>query len=870
MALVPQNLSQRLKAAGKTVSDTVNAATPEALSMAKKFSQSANISVNGVADAVAGSVQDLKNATVDLARSINGLSGLGIGQNLVGNIASGIGSSLVNSIKGGIGGFLGAAFGGGFGSVFNGGGKVPNPLEQFASYNYVFTLGCLNDRELSYPDTTYRRRDPAVVILRSGGGPTPGSATLYEANGKIEYFIDDVEIETIVAGNEATRSTNATSLNFKVLEPYSMGLFLQALQVSAKRAGHTSYIEAPYLLTVEFKGYDDAGQYINASNIRRMFPLKFVNIEFEVNESGSQYTIQAIPYHEIALTDETQKTHTDVSFSGATVAEMLQTGAKSLTRILNDREIASEKAKKVEKGNQYIIMFPTTSSSSQESSQFMQGQVEQEDDSATTREFTDKEIAKYYASVTGDTSGKVPADYKNEIKKTDGISVKRSSLGENIREYAEKLENMNDIGKSKITNSKNDGGIKPMATPTNSQSETNKGEVDRSKVQLPGDVRQGTFTAGKKIQTIIEEVILASDFGRSIASKKPDTNGMVPWFRIESQVFNADSSAATVAKTGVPARVFVYRVIPYLVHLSKFQGASESSPGIPQLKTQAIKAYNYIYTGKNKDIIKFDINFKAAFFTSISGDLGQLNTDSKTSVKQETTSTGEKAVPGVAPGNTGAGNLGRTLSKPVNDSNKTTLSGLQPESQVARDFNDALMNSPVDLVMVDLEILGDPYYICDSGMGNYNALQVPGILNITADGTMNYQNGEVDIELNFRTPLDYGPSGYMEFPGGGTAPVSEFSGLYQVLFCKNTFTKGQFTQTLQTIRRPRQDSSFAAPATSGVLNTDSGKQLAATPANPAAGASSEGNAGEAEAQANQQAKLASNPKPTASGPFPEE
>jgi hypothetical protein len=325
-----------------------------------------------------------------------------------------------------------------------------------------------------------------------------------------------------------------------------------------------------------------------------------------------------------------------------------------------------------------------------------------------------------------------------------------------------------------------------------------------------------------------------------------------------------------VAKTGVPARVFVYRVIPYLVHLSKFQGASESSPGIPQLKTQAIKAYNYIYTGKNKDIIKFDINFKAAFFTSIAGDLGQASTDSKTSVKQETTSTGEKAVPGVAPGNTGAGNLGRTLSKPVNDSNRTTLSGLQPESQVARDFNDALMNSPVDLVMVDLEILGDPYYICDSGMGNYNALQVPGILNITADGTMNYQNGEVDIELNFRTPLDYGPSGYMEFPGGGTAPVSEFSGLYQVLFCKNTFTKGQFTQTLQTIRRPRQDSSFAAPATSGVLNTDSGKQLTSTPANPAVGASSEGNAGEAEAQANQQAKLASNPKPTASGPFPEE
>jgi len=67
-------------------------------------------------------------------------------------------------------------------------------------------------------------------------------------------------------------------------------------------------------------------------------------------------------------------------------------------------------------------------------------------------------------------------------------------------------------------------------------------------------------------------------------------------------------------------------------------------------------------------------------------------------------------------------------------------------------------------------------------MGNYNALQVPGVLNITADGTMNYENGEVDIALNFRTPLDYGPNGYMEFPGGGTTPVGEFSGLYKVIF----------------------------------------------------------------------------------------
>ena len=837
-----QNIASRLKAAGKSFSDTIDASTPQINSAVKKFASSSNISVDGVLDSVTGSMQDIKSATVDLKNSLNGLTGPGIGQSLVGNIANGLGGGLLNKIKGGIGGFLGASFGGGFGvSPSSGGNKLTNPLEQFATFNYIFTLGCISNEELAFPDLTYRRKDPSVVILRSGGGPTPGSATLYESDGKTEYFIDDVEIETIVAGNDGTRSTNATSINFKVTEPYSMGLFLQAMQVSALRAGYSDYIEAPYLLTVEFKGYNDAGQYIHASNLRRMFPLKFINVEFSVTEQGSVYVVQAIPYQEIALTDETQSTNVDTSFTGATVAEMLQTGAKSLTRILNDKELADESAKKVEKANQYIIMFPSTSSSNEEAQQFMMGQMEQADDTATTREFTDVEIQKFYQSATGDTSGKVPIDYKNEIKNAAGLTVKRSNIGENIREYAEKLENMNEIGKAKITKSDLDAGKRPMATPTNVESETTKGKIDRCKVQLSGDVREATFSSGNKIQTIIEEVIIASAYGRSIVDKLPDDYGMVPWFRIETQVYNSDSSATVVSKTGIPSRIFVYRVIPYMVHLSKFQAPSDSSPGIPQLKTQAAKEYNYIYTGKNKDIINFDIKFDYAFFTSIAGDLGQASADSKNSIKQETADSGERAVTGISPGNTSSDEFGRTRPKVTSQLGKTSLPGAHPESNVARMFNEALMNSNGDLLMVDLEILGDPYYIADSGMGNYNALQVPGVLNITADGSMNYQNGEVDIELNFRTPIDYNPNGYMDFPGGGTAPVGAFSGLYQVLMVTNKFSQGQFTQILQTIRRKQQDSSFVSPANTGLINLDNpNSQITDTPANPVSAGGGDG------------------------------
>lgn len=854
---VPQNLSNRLRAAGRDVSQAASAA---AETVSANFRQSGNITVGGIASAVEGSISEITGSTVDLANSINGITGPALGAidlakgGLSNALQSGIrtaGGNLVSSLTSGLGGLLGGLMGGI--------GKRPNDLAQFASYNYVFTLGALTDFELNFPDLTYRYNEPLITILRTGGGDTRGSRTIYERNGKTEYYIDDVEIETIVAGNSGTRSTNATSINFKVTEPYSMGLFLQALQIAALSAGHKSYIEAPYVLSVEFKGYDQAGRPINARNSRRIFPLKFVNIEFEVTEGGSEYAVQAIPYHEEALTDQVQSTPTDTSFKGASVAEMLQTGVQSLATILNNNELQKVKANQKPKADQYIIMFPTETSSAAESAAFTKSsQGEGTQNSATTqgnnsqsegpfeyREFTEEELQRLYDSSTGILNGDVPADFDAEIKKVLGISVKRSDLGESIREYAEAEENMNDIGKSKIVKSNLDAGQQAMGKARQCQSENTTGEIDRCRVQRSTDVRQMTFSAGKKIQDMIEEVILVSEYGRGIVDRKPDTNGMVDWFRIETNMYQITDST-NVDQTGKPARIYVYRVVPYKVHSSKFRSPTEASKGIQALKHQAVKQYDYIYTGKNDDIIDFDINFKAAFFTSIAGDFGQKTADSIDSATGEVAAGNKRTVTGTAPASTN--DVNATKAGPnVVKGNQVDGGGviIHPETQIARNFNDALVNSPVDLIAVDLTIWGDPYYITDSGMGNYNALQLPGAININSDGTMDYQSGEVDIEINFRTPLDY-KGNWMEFPGGGFAPVGQFSGLYQVLFCRNSFSKGQFTQTLQTIRRPKQDSNTVQAAvdqTGAITTQDPSKQTVTTNTNAAGGNASNSRGG---------------------------
>jgi hypothetical protein len=121
--------------------------------------------------------------------------------------------------------------------------------------------------------------------------------------------------------------------------------------------------------------------------------------------------------------------------------------------------------------------------------------------------------------------------------------------------------------------------------------------------------------------------------------------------------------------------------------------------------------------------------------------------------------------------------------------------------QIARQFQDALINSNVDLVSTTMKIWGDPYYLSDSGMGNYTAREGDSI-NMTADTTMDYQSGQVDIKVNFRTPVDIRENGMYDF--GDNVLVDTFSGLYMVNTLTSNFSGGQFTQELNMVRRPNQ------------------------------------------------------------------
>jgi len=239
-------------------------------------------------------------------------------------------------------------------------GKTANQLKRYATYNYNITLACLTVNEINFPDSTYRISPPQVTVLRSGGGAPGKALTAYESSdAQLEYYIDNLVMNSVIAPTSKTRTSNATVQTFTVHEPYSMGLFLQTLMIAANKAGHADYLKAPYALIIEFKGYDDNGQILDTgSTTRRIFPIKIAKMDFDVNGSGSSYNIRSHAWNESALTMVSQYTKTDTIITGDSVQELLQGGPESLTGIINRRN--REEAEKLNTINkdEYFIMFP--------------------------------------------------------------------------------------------------------------------------------------------------------------------------------------------------------------------------------------------------------------------------------------------------------------------------------------------------------------------------------------------------------------------------------------------------------------------------------------------------------------------------------
>ena len=650
---------------------------------------------------------------------------------------------------------------------------VPNPMEQFASMNVLWTMACLTPQQYNNPDS-YRNSpaDLTNIIFSSGGRfDSQRVNTFY---GVPEYYVNNFVMNTLIGSNEKTGNSNAIKFSFDITEPHSMGLLLQSMQVAASNAGYDSYLNVtPYVLRMDIQGYDDRG--VELTVIRpKFFVMKLTKTTFTVNESGSVYKVEAIPLNHTGFSDVINTSYSDVKLFGENVYEMLASGPGSLVAHLNANEAKLVAEKKIQFPDEYVIQFPIQASDWKSS------------------------------AVTNNTDNKATINLDAVPDSTNravlGAITSRSNTPSNSVSQPQGDQNVIAAGSMGFDQLK---GGNPLFKRAGDTFDEATGVLKRDGMVIDPKTRAFQFGQSQTLTAIINQVILSSDWAKkAIEPNKLLPAGYIQWYKLDAQIELLDFDKST----GDYAKRITYRVVPYLTHQSIFTNASSAPIGYQELMKSVVKEYQYIYSGQNVDVLTLAIEINNMFFNPTDPKAQHesaktANQDQKNAEVTNTTyKTGEGPAKSVQSAQAGRA---RTLKDPnALGGSKGGSDDKSSEQIVAENFQRAFITgSSADMVTVTLEILGDPYWLVDSGSANYFAKAASPISQITNDGTMNYESGNIYVYISFRTPADINTTtGLYDFSIAGKE--SPFGGLYRVNMCENTFADGMWKQKLKLLRMP--------------------------------------------------------------------
>ena len=719
-------------------------------------------------------------------------------------------------------------------TVVQSGGQ--NVLNSYRSANYIFTLAALDILAVGDP-ASYRESELNNIILKSGGKgpnvlsgkvtpqtrtytpsidsadgkattkntPTSGAttATTYvdksgevlvdafnqNSPGRFDMFIENIEIESIWTASDVASVSQPTNIKFDVIEPYSINGFIEALQVSSVSAGYPTYTNASFLLKLEFVGYPDTSDFTKPEAVplsTRYFPIRITNVGVTIDEKGTKYSVTSVPWNEMGF-GNASVIKTPIKISGGTVSEILTDMFKKIEQQVIDSDNAISKIPFTDH-DEYRIVFPSWSD--------QQGFIGLEQN----------DIAK--------------TSVKNLLR--DGSSYQFPDLSDNTKPDAYDPKNKN----------------QPSPAENSADSETKKTvPLDKTTVQFPENSR---------ITECIANIIRDSEYLKTILKtmSKPewytvvDDYGMVNYFMVQVTVVNKGGINPNSKK---PFQTYTFSVVPHKIHYTRIPGYGGQLVDTDKLKQLSQREYNYIYTGKNVDILNFKLDFNNLYFEAVPNALG--NSDG-------------------APSRYAAGRDGRTDPKSnadnpdiVRESGGMT-SGVQvdasqtsvrkdsggldtddPYTAMARNMHDAVVNSKSSMLTGEIEIVGDPYYIATGGIGGYNPKPVPGNPRSTVDGEIAHNYGDCFITINFANPIDINSledGGRFYFKSAAFEPVP-FSGIYRVTTLVSSFRDGKFQQKLSVIRVPGQIQNSSIPPSSP------GDKLSQVPNENDAIASDEGN-----------------------------
>lgn len=622
---------------------------------------------------------------------------------------------------------------------------VPNPLHNYASYTYSWSLWWLDawdyNQLMKSKDVdsalTFTPGTRSFVVAEDGGvfpkQRQPGTRGL-------NYHIQDVQFETVIGPNKVSRSSNMINGSMKIIEPYGVTFIDTLIEASFTGTKYINYTDQPYMLQLNFTGYDDAGNEIaKTSTFTKRFPIRIQTMKVSVTSKGTEYHITYVPYGHQASFSE----HKDIP--------------KNFT-------------------------------------------------------ITAKTVDDFFNGEHG-LSAQMRDYYKTEMLQG------RANFGDGFYFRMDKQ-----IADSSIVDNKS----------------VSLAQANPSSKTI--DLTHSTFSIprGTPIIDIITKVLSHSDYIIKLQLKLGESTE-----KKQTDIFNAFKTLTSVEISGIDYSGEVHdgvfdvrrnirpKIITYKIHQYPIFDASH-----PQLNhfTDSIpytsKIYNYLYTGKNTDVIDFKIDFDTtyhqsilAFTNAVAAETSTENTDIDRKNATDTLAQNKnKIILNPAVFSASAPILG--LIKSVGQLRYRTVVGDQnitngmntisrPDAQVAADVINSIYTSlNGDMLRVPMTIVGDPtlikqddwLYVPDPiDAANYNSWDSVSQADFMRKyGHARMDTGEVIVTVNINSPVDLdtdieGYNAGLSFPQANSTR-SLFSGQYKINKITNKFSNGKFEQVLELYR----------------------------------------------------------------------
>lgn len=652
---------------------------------------------------------------------------------------------------------------------------------------YEFQLSALTKTQ--YASGKFSIWSNRRIIIKTSGLPEAGPQLA--PGSQLNYHVRNVRLSSVIGLNSATVTSNVHNMEFTVFEPFGASL-LDDLHDAAVQAGHSNYLQGIYLLKLKFYGMDDEGRPSDAG-VEKYFPMKIINCQFNVTGGGTEYNFTAVPYNANTLSDNRAKIDQPINIKGATVGELLYN--------LQDQLNEQPKIRTNKEGYDLKIV----------GTPFNYGTTPGQEDS----QIEGYNVGLYDVPQT--QTGQVPF---SEILLTGGGADSKLAI---------------ELFKSTMNHDAFSSAANKVTFELNEEGKLIKEELrakgaGQIKFNDQYATRVYTYNAGTPVLSIIQAIIDSSDYimrqFKTDETMNVDVNsyGEVPWYKIDYKWIDANESATP--------NKFIVR--PYWV--DQYVALPNSDPSVKINVKEVAREYDYIYTGKNRDILNFDLQYNFAFFaaTAAQDDKTPGGTNdkiSKTSVLTKNYGESEEGDKALDKG------LAVVETKITDyDARAETQGGelgAVPGYKTASIIKKQLSDPQADLINLELDILGDPYYLAQEDF-NPNVLpRSEANAYELEDGSIDANNGQVYVRVNFKTPTDIDDeTGLMAgLQGSGKYDTSFFGGFYRLISVTSNFEEGRFTQQLGMVRCRHQELEQPKAQETGMTNGVAGGQGIA-PASP--------------------------------------